>query len=75
MGQALIVFFCSMGAAVAEFVLYMILGLSLGAAGHDELITGLAGFFMLLVIATLGIGVIYPICTLIRITRTKLVAK
>lgn len=72
-GIGLLVFFVSLIALVAEFILYFILGM--GAAfttNSASAIGGLAFFFVGLMIFTGAVGILFPVCAILAaITKNK----
>lgn len=68
---AIIIFFVAIIALVAEFFLYMIFGVSLSFSGGASTLTGLATFFVILMVLTIATGVLAPICAVIEMIVTK----
>ncbi|MEA1995407.1 MAG: hypothetical protein U9N18_04550 [Campylobacterota bacterium] len=66
-GISILIFFVSIIALVAEFFLYMILGVGASFSGNISTLTGLAFFFVGLMILTGAIGVLAPFCVIIGI--------
>ena len=72
-GIGILVFFISLIALVAEFILYLILGIGTSVTTDNMAsISSLAFFFVGLMIITGAIGILYPICSIIAtISKNK----
>ncbi|MBA7640706.1 hypothetical protein ES703_48377 [subsurface metagenome] len=70
-GLGIIIFFLSFVALIAEFFIYMALGVSLSFTGITAGIDGLAWFFVGLMVLTGAIGILAPISAVIQQTTKK----
>lgn len=69
--SAIIIFFLAIFAIVAEFILYMIFGVGAALSGDISGVTGIAAFFVGLMIFTIAAGLFAPICALIEFIISK----
>jgi len=69
--DSLIIFFLSIIALVAEFIIYMIFGIGTAFSGDIRSLSGIAVFFVSLMIFTAAVGVLSPICALIGFATKK----
>lgn len=65
-GIGLIIFFVSLVALVAEFVIYLVLGVGVALGGGGASTPALAGFFVWLMVMTGVTGILAPVCGLIE---------
>jgi len=71
-GISILIFFVSIIALVAEFILYFVIGIGTSFSGDINSLTGVAFLFVGLMIITGAIGVLAPICAVIgAISRNK----
>lgn len=74
-GISILIFFVSIIALVAEFVLYMIMGVGASFAGDISMLSGTAFFFVGLMVITGAIGILAPFCAIIgAISKNKVMA-
>lgn len=69
--DSLIIFFISIITLVAEFILYLILGIGTAFSGDFKSISGIAIFFVSLMIFTAAVGVLSPVCAFIGFVTKK----
>ncbi len=69
--DSLIIFLLSIMALVAEFFIYLISSISIGFSGDIGNITYIVQFFIYLMIFTIAVGVLSPICALIELVIKK----
>jgi hypothetical protein len=71
-GIGVIVFFVSLIALVAEFILYFIFGFGASFSGNISTLEGVAFFFVGLMVLTVTIGFLYPLFAIIAtVTKRK----
>jgi len=69
--DSFIIFFISIITLVAEFILYLIFGIGTAFSGDFKSISGIAIFFVSLMIFTAAIGVLSPVCAFIGFVTKK----
>ena len=69
--DSFIIFFLSIIALVAEFIIYMILGIGTAFSGDIRSLSGTAVFFVSLMIFTAAVGILSPICAFIGFATKK----
>jgi hypothetical protein len=67
----IIIFFLSILALVAEFILYMLVGVGAAMSGDARSVPGLAFFFVSVMVLTGAAGVLAPICALIELVTKR----
>ena len=71
-GMAVIIFFLAIITLVAEFILYIFMGIGTSFSGDISTLSGIAIFFVSLMVLTASIGILAPICAFIEfITKKK----
>lgn len=70
-GTAIIISLLSIISLVAEFILYMTLGISFAISGDLTTLSGFAFFFISLMILTAATGLLAPICALFELIVKK----
>lgn len=70
-GTSIMIFFLAIIALVAEFILYMIFGLGAAFSGDLSTLSGIAFFFVSLMVLTAATGVLAPICALVELIVKK----
>lgn len=69
--DSLIIFLLSIMALVAEFFIYLITSISIGFSGDIGDIKYIVQFFIYLMIFTIAVGVLSPICALVELMIKK----
>lgn len=69
--DSFIVFFISIITLVAEFILYMIFGVGAAFSGDVKSLSGIAIFFVSLMIFTVAVGILSPMCAFIGFAIKK----
>lgn len=72
-GLSIIILLLSIVALVAEFILYMIFGVGAVFSGDAFSLTGIAMFFVFLIVFTIAIGILAPVSSLIGFIIEKIV--
>jgi hypothetical protein len=70
-GLSLIIFFLAIIALVAEGILYMTMGLGAAFSGNESTLSGIAYFFVSLMVITAAIGILAPIGAVIELATKK----
>ena len=71
LATSIIIFFLAILALVAEFILYMIMGMGSAFSGDMSALEGTAFFFVSLMILTAVTGVIAPVSALVELVVKK----
>lgn len=70
-GTSMMIFFLAIIALVAEFILYMLLGIGIAFSGDLNALSGTAFFFVSLMVLTAATGILAPISALVELIIKK----